>query len=275
MPAIIATEQNIKEINSFQYQLSIQILLDGFSFCIKEPGSDEIVYFYADKFEPSETKKSFIEWLENQITTNKLLKGDFLASKCFVQPNHYTLIPSDHFIKDKAWQLLNLHSPLKELDEIHFEDLSSTGMIMVYSIHTEIASIINELNPDIPIRSTIVNFHDTLPMSDKKIRFNINISKNSIDIILTNNSNLAFLNNIEYNSITDITYHIINVAKQFEIDLETAKMNVQGDITQNGKLYQMLKSMLPKIAFIDTNSVTGPLSLNKELKINYYALFKS
>lgn len=275
MPANSIIDNDYKENHTKNYHLSIQVNLDGFSFIIKDPSTEKILYFYENTFTPSASSKMFSDWLKGELMKHKVLRYDFANTSCYVQSSNYTIIPSHLFIREQAKSLLEVNAPVRQLDEIHFNDLPSLHAVLIFTVHTEVASLLSTHIACCIIQCTVKNQIKALAETENTHQINVQVNSRSIDVVLLECNKLVLINNYLFTSDNDIVYHLLNIIKQFDLKQEEYAITLQGKINRFGNLYKLIERFIPNVNMATTTSIKAPLGLNPSLKSSYYSLLVS
>ena len=89
------------DINITQsYYLSIQVSLNGLSFCILDPVRNKYIALSHQNFETDLIFDDFLNTIEEYIEKNELLNHTFKSTKLIWLTNKNTLIPNSFFKKE-------------------------------------------------------------------------------------------------------------------------------------------------------------------------------
>ena len=114
-------------------KLSIQFNLDGFSFCITNNTTKEIVYFSEYLFEEQQiTPESLLNKIEEIFKTDEYLQKDFSSVLVIHQNNLFTLVPDLYFSENKLSEYLNFNIKTLATDFIAFDDIQAVNAKNVY-----------------------------------------------------------------------------------------------------------------------------------------------
>src|SRR6056297_1767752 len=89
------------------YTLSIQVSLDGFSFCVVRKADDRLMAIKNTPVTISEEKfltRRFSEWIKSEEIPNKT----FESVRIIFHTERFTLVPREIFDREKQYALFNL-----------------------------------------------------------------------------------------------------------------------------------------------------------------------
>lgn len=233
------------------YNLSIQVNLNGFSFCILDPVRKKHIVFSNINFEKELAFDDFLDFLEAYINNNALLNHSYKSIKLIWLSNKNTLIPCDYFNKENLKKYFEFNQKLDDLDEIHYNELNYVNAYSVYTIPYQIANIfikqfpkLKFYNQQIPfIEQVLFKYH-----SETKKVF-VNINNDFIDLCITENEKLLLYNNFSYKTELDIIYFIMYIFDQFELKTEDTELILSGFIDKKSLIYSKLKGFIRHLKF--------------------------
>ncbi|MFC2152327.1 DUF3822 family protein [Bacteroidota bacterium] len=240
------------DINITQsYYLSIQVSLDGLSFCILDPVREKYIAFSHKSFEKDLIFDDVLNTIEEYIKKNELLNHTYKSTKLIWLTSKNTLIPNSYFKKENLKKYFEFNQKLDDLDEIHYKKLKYVEANSVYVISSQIANIfikkfskISFYNQQIPfIEHALFKYH-----SESKKVF-VNINDRFIDLMITENGKLLLYNNFAYKTEMDMIYYILYVFDHFKLDTQNTDLILSGLIDKKATTYAKLKEFINHIKF--------------------------
>lgn len=240
------------DINITQsYYLSIQVSLNGLSFCILDPVRNKYIALSHQNFETDLIFDDFLNTIEEYIEKNELLNHTFKSTKLIWLTNKNTLIPNSFFKKENLKKYFEFNQKLDDLDEIHYKKLKYVDAYSIFIVPNQIANIfikqfsdLNFYNQQIPfIEHTLFKYH-----SESKKVF-VNINDEFIDLSITENGKLLLYNNFVYKTESDMIYFIMYVFDQFNLNTENTELILSGFIDKKASIYSKLKGFISHMRF--------------------------
>lgn len=240
------------DINLTQsYYLSIQVNLNGLSFCVLDPVREKYIALHHTTFTHDLIFDDYLDQLEKYIQNNELLNHKFKAVKLIWLSGKNTLIPNSYFDKDKLKSYFEFNQKLNDLDEIHYNELKYVDAYSVFVLPNQVANIFSKqfnnitfYNQQIPFIERSLYKHHT---ESKKVIVNINTD--FIDICIIEDSKLLLYNNFVYKTETDILYFILYVFDQFNLDTQHTELFLNGRIEKNNSLHSQLHKFIKQLKF--------------------------
>lgn len=234
--------------------LSIQFSSDGFSFCIANSSTKEIVTFTKYLFEESIVAPELLLSKVLQIfNEDKDLQQDFNSVLVIHQNSLATIVPDEYFDEKKLKIYLNYTVKTLADDYIAFDTLQSVNANTVYVPFVNINNYLFQNFGEFEFKHHSTILIDKLIAYAKgngNIQFFVNVSKNMMDIVVINNNNLILYNTFLYTTKEDFIYYILFVAEQLQIKPDTFNLVFLGDISKNSDIYKITHNYVRLINFI-------------------------
>lgn len=254
---MIKKNSNITLINIKDTKLSIQFNLDGFSFCITNNTTKEVLYFSEYIFEEKQiTPESLLKKIEEIFKTDEYLQKDFSSVLVLHQNNLFTLVPNAYFSEDKLSEYLNFNIKTLATDFIAFDDIKGINAKNVYVPYVNINNYLFQNFGEFEYKHHLTGFIEnliSLPNSEEKKVF-VNVSKNTIDVVVIKNKQLEFSNSFYFETKEDFIYYILFTFEQLKLDVETIKLYFTGDIELESEIYNITYQYIRNILFLESNS---------------------
>ncbi|PLX22714.1 MAG: hypothetical protein C0597_02045 [Marinilabiliales bacterium] len=240
------------DINLTQsYYLSIQLSLNGLSFCILDSVREKYIAFQSKSFPKDLIFDDLLNYIEDYIDSHELLKHKYKATKLIWETTKNTLVPNIFFKKENLKTYFEFNQKLDDLDEIHYNELKYVDAYSVFVIPNLIANVfvkrfekIQFYNQQSPfIEHTLFKHH-----SETK-RILINLYENFFDLCVTENGKLLLYNNFLYKNEMDLIYFILYAFDQFSLETQQTELIISGLIDRTSKSFLKLKEFIKHIRF--------------------------
>jgi hypothetical protein len=143
MPEINLVDQTLKNYHN-QTELSIQVSLNGFSFCISTLPDRTIRAFKSYRFEGVVLLEELISRTNDILRQDELLRLPYQKMRVMPFNRTSTLIPHELFRPEQLKKLMQFNQPLDDLDEIHFNTIAYCSSNLVFTVQTYLAGIFTE-----------------------------------------------------------------------------------------------------------------------------------
>lgn len=258
------TNKNVTKINSSiilentkDIKLSIQFHLDGFSFCITDNSTGDIVYFFKKLFEEKQmTPEILMQKVNAQFKEDTYLQKDFSSILVIHENNLSTLVPNKYFSEDKLVEYLNFNIKTLATDYIAFDEIQEMNAKNVYVPYVHIN---NYLFQNFGIfeykHHTTVLIEKLLSLGhyeEKKVY--VNVASKNFDVIVIQNKQLKFSNSFHFETKEDFIYYILFTFEQLKLDVEKIELYFCGDIELESEIYNSTYQYIRNIFFLESNN---------------------
>jgi hypothetical protein len=243
---------------SSSYYLSIQVSLDGFSFCTYDPIRNRFIRFKEHLFEKPDTN-----WNStlNLIKTEDSLKLSYKKVIVLYHTSQYTIIPSSLYKSEKAEALLAFtHHETLDGKSLQTNKIRMADVMNLFAVPTSVIDEISNTLSGTSIHTLhhLTPFLDTEPKmdaSDEKgsvIRLHIGI--NQFDIVVFENKELKLCNHFSFSNDNELLYYLLFIYDQAKIQPDKTQVLVSGAINRSSSRYELLKSYCKNISIENPES---------------------
>ncbi len=229
--------------NTKEYNISIRVSSDGFSFCIfKEQKCVAIsrmvnhkLYYNTDLIT---TFKDFINGCE-------LLNSEYQQVKIIWEASDYTTVPNEFFTKEFAGYSYQLCCGNIVAMKILWNKMRHFNAHIVYAIPKAFYQCIKELYPQATIyHGNTFFFDDAVWQNTHNNNFAVfaHIQTDYCCVIIPNTENKHFVTHFQYKTASDLVYFLLNIYKKRQLNPENIKLILSGSIG----IYDNEKTLLEK-----------------------------
>ena len=240
--------------------LSIQVSLNGLSFCILNKENNLIEYYKSFQFEKKLNPGDVLDRLQHQFNTENDLQQSFSNVKVIHDNELSALVPKPLFNEDYLADYLKFNAKILRSDYITFDEITANDSVNVYVPYVNINNFIYDKFGEFEynhfstlVIQTILNLEKNT--SGKKMF--AHLSTNHFELIVTDNGQLELYNTVEYATKEDFIYYILFTAEQLEMNPEEFALVIIGDLTEEDELFQIAFKYVRDVAiFEDQGNLT-------------------
>ncbi|WP_298366485.1 DUF3822 family protein [uncultured Lutibacter sp.] len=251
------TKQNLDLKNLEENQLSIQLSLDGFSFCIYNSNYKIINAFAHFEFENVNTPYKHLELVENLFKQEPLLQAKFKNVNVTHFNNLVTQVPLPFFNKDNLGDYLKYSVKVLENDYLVYDQISNSEIVNVYIPFVNINNFLidkfgafNYKHSSTVLIETLLNKYKNF---EKEIMF-VNVTNLNFEIVVLKKNKLELYNSFSFKTKEDFIYYILFVAEQLNLNPEEFQLLLLGDIEKESELYAIAFQYVRNIDFYKEHS---------------------
>ena len=252
-------------------KLSIQFNLDGFSFSVYNIISKNEVYFREYEFENSQvTPENLLLKIKDIFKTDTQLQNDFSSVIVIHQNNLSVLVPNRYFNKKELASYLNFNIKKLTIDYIAFDHLEGLESKNVYIPYVNINNYLFQNFGEFEYKHHSTVLIEKLLNSTNNIEKTmfVNVSKNSLDIVVLENNQLILFNTFSYNTKEDFIYYILFVAEQLNLNVNEFSLHFTGKVNLEDAIYKITYKYIKNVYFLESNN-----TLFSELNIASHSNF--
>jgi len=262
----MATSNHKKQIN---LELSIQVSLDGLSFCTLNSAENEVVHYKKIRFPQQQDPVKLLEEIQKIYAEEKVI-AEASQVKLIFDNALYSFVPAPLFKEENASDYLKFNTKILKTDFIAHEEIGNTGIINVYIPYTNIINFFFEKFGEFEyqhINTVLVQSLLELPKADRPQMF-AHVKNKEFDLVVIENGELLLCNSFSFVEKEDFLYYILFTAEQLNLNPEHFRLILLGAISKASPLFKIAFKYIKHIELLETN-----FDLNKEKELhNLYEL---
>tara|TARA_R110002050_G_scaffold109796_6_gene221211 strand:- start:1348 stop:2181 length:834 start_codon:yes stop_codon:yes gene_type:complete len=253
-------------------KLSIQISLNGLSFCVLDSIGNTIVFQESIRFSEELIPFQVLKNLQELLEKNDITKMSFSDVTVIHRNTLFSLVPKALFNEKELANYLKFNAKILANDHISFDEISNYDLITVYVPFVNINNYIYELfgefeykhNGTVLIQSLLNNFN-----GGKEPICYVHVLEQQMDVTVISNKKLLLYNSFNFHTKEDFIYYLLFTIEQLKLDTETLKLRLFGTIEEGDDLYHITHKYVRNVdVYIPTN-----LSYHTETNSNKFIDF--
>ena len=222
--------------------------------------------------------KKFSGWrmfLENVSTSSKILRNyEFRQVYAGLISNEYTLIPEALYKTGDEVIYFKKNFSESFRYNIHCQKNLQNHLYIAFGTEPELETELQHLFQDPQIwhhsQALMAGFAGHSVAQDKNLW--LQIHRETLDIVISENRKLIFVNSFQWQSNEDILYYLLFVCEQIGVNTEKCLLTITGEIIEGSALYIMLFNHFINVQLPSRpNNVSSSFSQD-ELPFHEYAL---
>lgn len=238
-------------------ELSIQINLNGLSFCIINTLTNTLEYLNSITFESKLSPFNTLNRLKAELSTNTVFSQDFVAVHVIHQNELSTFVPKALYSENHKVDYLKFNSKILKSDFITEDNITANNTVNIYIPYVNINNYIFDTFGEFEYKHASTIFLESLlklnTSEENTPQVYINVNHNTFEIVVLKNNNLKLYNTFEYFSKEDFIYYILFVFEQLQLDVETSPIYLSGSIDKDNALFNIIYTYIRHVKFMDCN----------------------
>mgnify|MGYP006290065583 CR=1 FL=1 len=239
--------------------LSIELSLDGFSYCVLD--AKKFIYFALESyaFEDIKELNDLSPVMDELVREKHMLTASYQRISLALNTPDVTLVPSELFSYSQKSKYLNLNTYQQDESEIQVDKLNNLSAFGIYPIPKQLLHKINFLFPACRIRHISTSLIENLLYMVRYGHFNpqllLHVQKGQFQILFFEKENLVFYNSYRYQTWDDLFYYLFFVLEQLGLDAEKLDLMLYGEISIESDLYKKIKLYFKSFNFGPRNDL--------------------
>ena len=269
-----------KETSNTSIKLSIQVSLNGLSFCALLPEEQKIVFFKEVSFVKKLNPIEVLEQIQKIYEDEEFLQKETPEVTLLYSNELYSLVPAKFFKEENASDYLKFNTKILETDFVAHDELEEAGMMNVFIPYTNINNFFFEKYGEFEYKHCISVLVDSVLKDNRDqvdgVKMYLNCYTRGFDLVVVKNGKLLLANSFACNTKEDFIYYILFTAEQLELDPLEFELILLGKITANSDYYKIAYTYIKHIRFLD-NTFGFIFAANGKPPVSYmhYTLLKT
>ncbi len=244
---------NLDYSNLEENHLSIQLSLDGFSFCIYNKIQQEVLTLTTFQFNSNSISPyQHLEFVEKLFEQEELLNHKYKSVSVSHFNNLVSQVPQPFFDKDNLAHYLQHSIKVLENDFITYDKLKNSEIVNVYIPFVNINNFLLDKYGSFEFNHSSTILIEKLLSEYKNLADDycfVNVTNNNFEIVVLKNKKLELFNCFSFKTKEDFIYYILFTAEQLNLNPEEFKLILLGDIEKDSELYAILFQYVRNVQF--------------------------
>ena len=257
--------------------LSIQLSLDGFSFCIIDKNTNEVNLIQNIPFENnSSTPEKHLKNIEKIYKTEDLLSKNYDSVNISHVNELATFVPKPLFDPNHINSYIKYSSKTYKNDYIVYDEIENHDMFNVFIPFVNINNFLLEKYGSFEYKhfSSILveNLLNTYKFSERPHLF-VDLHDQHFEIVAIADNKLVLYNSFKYTTKEDFIYYILFTAEQLNFNPEKFELVLSGSIIKDDAFYKIAYDYVRNISLLENRSkYTFSDNFTEEIKREFYTL---
>lgn len=256
-------------------KLSIQVSLNGLSFCVLDTIENSIRYSDTILFEEERSPYGLQKGLVALFERHSLAEKQFSDVIVVHRNNLFSLVPKPLFDSNEMPNYLKFNTKILATDHIDYDEIEGHDMINVYVPFVNVNNYIYDLYGEFTFK------HNGTVMVESLLKGNttgqeptcyVHIAHRQIDITVIAKKKLLLFNSFKIHTKEDLIYYLLFTLEQLKLDTENTKLKLFGNIEEGDQLYSICYQYVKNVSIFVLPTSSYPFSNIGEEAIDFTVL---
>ncbi|WP_459209904.1 DUF3822 family protein [Aquimarina rhabdastrellae] len=243
-------------IKHISYTLSIQINLNGLSFCIAN-SEHKVIALETIIFGTQLNPEQVLDKIKYLFKSNVFLQRNITKVNVVYNNDLYTLVPKALFDEKLLSDYLKFNIKVLDNDYIAYDVINSHDVVNVYVPYVNINNFFFENFGTFTYKHATTVLTENLLIAEKNsITDSVyaHITHNSFDLIIIKQGKLQLCNTYYIETAEDFLYYVMFAAEQLKLNPETFSLIFIGAIDKQHPYYKIAYTYIRNISFGTRNN---------------------
>lgn len=249
-------------------KLSIQVGLNGLSFCILDTISLQVIDSSKIEFRAPSTPYLVKKELQTLIEDKEVQKHSFSDISVVHKNNLFSLVPKDLFHENELPNYLKLNTKLLSSDHIAYDEIPNIDIINVYVPLVNVNNYLFDLFGSFEFKhsgTVLIQNLITQKSSPKEPICYVYVTERAIEIVILNQKRLMLYNHFEFKTKADFLYYILFAYEQLGLSPESTALKMFGAIEEGDEIYELCYEYISHVSVYAPSSLSYAMdSVDKE-----------
>ncbi|MEM7486247.1 MAG: DUF3822 family protein [Bacteroidota bacterium] len=247
--------------NTFK-KLSIQVGLNGLSFCVLDTISNKVLAFEKIDFKTSSTPYLILKELKSVLNQQTKLNKGFAEVVVIHNNALFSLVPKTLFKKEELPNYLKFNAKIMANDQIVFDEINNHDIVNVYIPFTNINNYIFDLFGEFEFKhsgTVLITMLLNQTGISKEPTCYVQVSKKEMEIVVIADKKILFYNHFEYKTNEDFMYYLLFSLEQLQLNLEKIELRLFGLVEEGDTIYELCYTYIKNVSVFVPKNNTFPI----------------
>jgi len=276
---IVETNSMNTNITEKKYKkLSIQVALNGLSFCCFDTLNNTITSFNEVHFDTFHKATKTEDLFADAFSDYPELKESYDEILIIHNNNLSTFVPEPLFDENFLGSYLQYNTKVFETDFFAFDEIANCQMNTVYIPYVNINNFFIDQFGTFEYKHANTILVSKLLIASKnnpEKKMVVHINSGHFEIIVVQNQKLLLFNSFDYTTPEDFLYYILFTAEQLGLNPEEFPLELIGKIDTESEYYQLAYKYIRNVSLVDVNDLQAKNTFSEAENRTHFILFNS
>ena len=249
--------------NKTYKKLSIQVSLNGLSFCVFDTLHNKPIALQNIHFDSFQRSNKIEDLFASVFREHPELSHQYDEIMVLHSNNLSTFVPTALFDEEFLGSYLQYNTKVFETDFFTFDELNNYEMNTVYIPYVNMNNFFIDQFGSFDYKhsnSILVSKLLELSKNNEERKMFVHVNESHFEIVVVQNQKLHLFNSFDYKTPEDFIYYILFTAEQLQLNPENFKLEVLGNIVETDAFYQIAYKYIRNISLFDVSDFKNTMT---------------
>lgn len=245
-------QETTNKENISNLKLSIQVRLDGLSFCILDIPQAKISWYKKINFPKEHNPVKALQEIEDVYKEEQILHDTFKEVTLLFSNDLYSPVPLEYFKEEEASTYLKFNTKILGTDVVESDQIND-DLVNVYIPYTNITNYFFDIYGEFEFKhNTTELIKAAIALNDKiQTTAYLNNYNGYYDLVIVKGNALLFSNTFNYETREDFIYYLLFTLEQLDLDPAVLKLILLGRISKETQEYKTAYTYIKNIELLE------------------------
>lgn len=238
------------EENSY-HKLSIQVSLNGLSFCVLDTIANTLSLSHSHKFDGPASPYELHREVRQQLREQGALDFTFTEVIAIHRNTLFCLVPQPLFDPGNLANYLKFNAKILATDHLDYDLIQGLEISNVYVPFANVNNYLYDLFGEFVFKHSGTVLLETLyklPSSRQGTLCYLHLAESQMDLAVFSSKKLLFFNSFAVGSPQDILYFLLFTLEQLDLDVDALKLRLLGEVEEGDPVYELCSEYLENVS---------------------------
>lgn len=262
-----AKSKEVLETSKEFNKLSIQVSLNGLSFCIVDTIANTVINSDRIVFEKERTPYGLQKGLVSLFSKHEIPQKHFSEIIIVHRNKLFSLVPKSLFDENEMANYLKFNTKILANDHIAYDEVENHDMINVYVPFVNVNNYVYELFGEFTYKHSGTVMVESLLTGQsipKEPTCYVHVADRQMEVTLISQRKLLLYNSFDFVTKEDFIYYLLFTLEQLKLDAETIKLKLFGAIEEGNPIYDICYEYVKNISIFVPSASAYPMDLEND-----------
>jgi hypothetical protein len=255
-------------------KLSIQVSLNGLSFCIVDTINNSIITSDRIVFEKERSPYGLQKGLVSLFKKHSIAEQKFSEVIVVHRNKLFNLVPKSLFDDNEIANYLKFNTKILATDHLAYDEVENHDMVNVYVPFVNVNNYIYELFGEFTFKHSGTVMIESLLSSQswaKQPTCYVHVADRQMEMTIISQKKLLLYNSFDFATKEDFMYYLLFTLEQLELDTESVNLKLFGAIEEGDTVYEMCYDYVKNISIFVPSDSSYTIE-SKDMSIDFSVL---